>query len=196
MCTERTICHDGWFAADLHNWFMENYLKTNQYEKLYVGKHPMGMARFSINCVLWFGKDMAEFKGIVPGDDEEFLSCIKPTQLGKCNCFNGDALISHFAFGTQREGLDKMDILNRYGNILHEMWNKIPRMKEIDDTVQNIIKDVESKSVELGKLQSPYKSVPKKKVPFYISIAKKLPLRVRLALHELTRKQKYSFIEK
>lgn len=196
MCTERTICHDGWFAADLHNWFMENYLKTNQYEKLYVGKHPMGMARFSINCVLWFGKDMAQFKGIVPGDDEEFLSCIKPTQLGKCNCFNGDALISHFAFVTQREGLDKMDILNRYGYILHEMWSKIPRMKEIDDTVQNIIKNVESKSVELGKLQSPYKSVPKKKVPFYISIAKKLPLRVRLALHELTRKQKYSFIEK
>ena len=196
ICTERTICHDGWFAADLHNWFMENYLKTNQYKKLYVGKHPMGMARFSINCVLWFGKDMAQFKGIVPGDDEEFLSCIKPTQLGKCNCFNGDALISHFAFGTQREGLDKMDILNRYGYILHEMWSKIPKMKEIDDTVQNIIKYVESKSVELEKLQSPYRSVPKKKVPLYISIAKKLPLRVRLALHELTRKQKYSFIEK
>lgn len=58
---------------------------------------------------------MAEFKGEVPGDDEEFLSCIKPTQLGKANCFNGDALIAHFAFGPQREGLDKMDILNRYG---------------------------------------------------------------------------------
>ena len=64
---------------------------------------------------------------------------------------------------------------------------------EVDN---NIIKYVESKSVELEKLQSPYKSVSKKKVPFYISIAKKLPLRVRLALHELTRKQKYSFIEK
>lgn len=195
ICTERTICHDGWFAADLHNWFMENFLKTNTYKNLYVGKHPMGMTRFSINCILWFGNDMAEFNGVVLGDDEEFLSCIKPTQLGKCNCFNGDALISHFAFGTQREGLDKMDILNKYGQILHEMWSHHPRIKVIDDTIQQIIKDIDNKSSELEKLHSPYQSVPKKKQPFYMSLAKKLPLRVRLAIHELMRKQKYKFIE-
>lgn len=195
ICAERTICHDGWFAADLHNWFMENFLKPNTYKDLYVGKHPMGMTRFSINCILWFGSDMAEFNGVVPGDDEEFLSCIKPTQLGKCNCFNGDALISHFAFGTQREGLDKMDILNKYGQILHEMWNNHPRIKVIDDTIQQIIKDIDNKSSELEKLHSPYQSVPKKKQPFYMSLAKKLPSRVRLAIHELTRKQKYKFIK-
>ena len=88
ICGERTICFDGWFAADLHDWFMEKYLIAGKYQELYVGKHPMGMARFSINCVLWFGNEMAEFKGEVPGDDEEFLSCIKPTQLGKANCYN------------------------------------------------------------------------------------------------------------
>lgn len=196
ICTERTICHDGWFAADLHNWFMDKYLITNRYKDLYVGKHPMGMTRFSINCILWFGKDMADFQGIVPGDDEEFLSCIKPTQLGKCNCFNGDALISHFAFGTQREGLDKMDILNRYGKILHEIWNKNSRMKEIDDTVQEIIRNVNSKESELNLIKSPYKKIETKKQPFYIALAKKLPLRIRLALNELMRKQKYEFITK
>lgn len=195
ICAERTICHDGWFAADLHNWFMENFLKTNTYKDLYVGKHPMGMTRFSINCILWFGSDMAEFNGVVPGDDEEFLSCIKPTQLGKCNCFNGDALISHFAFGTQREGLDRMDILNRYGQILHELWNNHPRMKAIDDAIQQIIRDIDNSSAELEKLHSPYKSLPQKKLPFYMVLAKKLPLRVRLAIHELMRKQKYKFIE-
>lgn len=196
ICMERTISLDGWFAADLHNWFMDNYLIKNKYNELYVGKHPMGMARFSINCILWFGKDMAEFKGIVPGDDEEFLSCIKPTQLGKCNCFNGDALIAHFAFGTQREGLDKMDILNRYGKLLHDIWSKDERMSAIDRTIQGMIKNVESKSEILNKLPSPYKKVPQKKQPLLVSIAKKLPERVRLAIHELTREQKYKFIQK
>lgn len=196
ICMERTISLDGWFAADLHNWFINNFLLKNCYQNLYVGKHPMGMARFSINCILWFGKDMAEFKGVVPGDDEEFLSCIKPTQLGKCNCFNGNALISHFAFGSQRKGLDKMDILNRYGTILHEMWQKEEKMSIIDKTIQEIIKDVESISNKLNQLSSPYKQLPAKKQSLIISLAKKLPERVRLAIHELTRKQKYTFIQK
>ncbi len=73
ICMERTISLDGWFAADLHNWFMEKYLTTGKYQELYVGKHPMAMGRFSINCILWFGGEMAEFKGEVPGDDEEFF---------------------------------------------------------------------------------------------------------------------------
>lgn len=46
ICGERTICFDGWFAADLHDWFMEKYLIAGKYQELYVGKHPMGMARF------------------------------------------------------------------------------------------------------------------------------------------------------
>ncbi|WP_455668838.1 hypothetical protein [Phocaeicola sp.] len=196
ICMERTISLDGWFAADLHNWFMDNYLKTGTYSKLYVGKHPIGMARFSINCVLWFGQEMAKFKGEVPGDDEEYLSCIKPTQLGMCNCFNGNALIAHFAFGTQRKGLDKMDILNRYGKILHELWQHNEAMREIEHTIQDIIKDIESRSVELTALPSPYKKVSKKKESFVICLFKKLPQNVRLAIHELLYKQRYKFIER
>lgn len=194
MCNERTICHDGWFAADLHNWFMKNYLITNQYKDLYVGKHPMGMTRFSINCVLWFGSEMAKFEGVIPGDDEEFLSCIKPTQLGKCNCFNGDALISHFAFGTQREGLDKMDILNRYGKFLHNIWKENERMSEIDSSIQSMISEVESNSAYLNTLPSPYKKTDSQKVSFAVKLGKKLPLRIRMAIHELTREQKHTFI--
>ena len=196
ICGERTICFDGWFAADLHDWFMEKYLIAGKYQELYVGKHPMGMARFSINCVLWFGNEMAEFKGEVPGDDEEFLSCIKPTQLGKANCFNGDALIAHFAFGPQREGLDKMDILNRYGKILHDLWKQDESMREIDISVQQMIKKVEAREAELNSLPSPYKCIPKVKVPFFMRLGKKLPERVRCAIRELQRKQRYKFIER
>ena len=196
ICGERTICFDGWFAADLHDWFMEKYLIAGKYQELYVGKHPMGMARFSINCVLWFGNEMAEFKGEVPGDDEEFLSCIKPTQLGKANCFNGDALIAHFAFGPQREGLDKMDILNRYGKILHDLWKQDESMRGIDISVQQMIKKVEAREAELNSLPSPYKCIPKVKVPFFMRLGKKLPERVRCAIRELQRKQRYKFIER
>lgn len=81
----------------------------------------MGMTRFSINAILWFGKEMKKFNGIVPGDDEEFLSCIYPTQHGLANCWNGDAIVSHFAFFTQREFLDKEHILERYGDYLQNI---------------------------------------------------------------------------
>ena len=196
ICAERTICLDGWFAADLHNWFMDNYLKNDTYSKLYVGKHPMGMARFSINCVLLFGSEMVKFAGEVPGDDEEYLSCIKPSQLGKCNCFNGNAIISHFAFGPQREGLDKMDILNRYGRILHEKWSHDVTLSAIDNDVQNIIRNVDTRTEELNKLKSPYKSVPPQKESFLMKWGKKIPANVRAAIRELQRKQKYNFIER
>lgn len=196
ICGERTICLDGWFAADLHNWFMDKYLTTCKYQELYVGKHPMGMTRFSINCILWFGSEMAKFKGDVPGDDEEFLSCIKPTQLGKANCFNGDALIAHFAFGPQREGLDKMDILNQYGKVLHELWKRDESLHEIDITMQQIIKEVEARKAELNALSSPYRRVVKAKETFIIRLGKILPERVRCAIRELQRKRQYKFIER
>ena len=132
----------------------------------------------------------------MPGDDEEFLSCIKPTQLGKANCFNGDALIAHFAFGPQREGLDKMDILNRYGKILHDLWKQDESMREIDISVQQMIKKVEACEAELNSLPSPYKCIPKVKVPFFMRLGKKLPEKVRCAIRELQRKQRYKFIER
>lgn len=194
MCAEKTLCLDGWFAADLHDWFIENYLKPETYEKLYVGKHPMAMTRFSINCILWFGKDMAAFNGEVNGDDEEFLSCIKPTQLGRCNCFNGDAIISHFAFGLQRKRLEHTDILKRYGDILREHWMHNNRLNETYSNVEKIISDIESRSVQLGRLKSPYKVISHTKVPIMLKLGKKLPDNVRAAIRELQRKQKYKFI--
>lgn len=36
--------------------------------------------------------------GKVPGDDEEYLSCIYPTLQGVSNAWNGDVIVAHFAF--------------------------------------------------------------------------------------------------
>lgn len=70
----------------------------------------------------WFGSDYKKWGGVVPGDDEEFQSCIKSTELGLANCVNGDCICSHFAFYTQRAYLDTQNILERYGSYMTDQW--------------------------------------------------------------------------
>lgn len=156
---------NGFFASDLHLWFIQNYLKPGKWNELHLGKKEMGMTRFSINAVLWFGDEMKKIEGKVPGDDEEFLSCIYPTSQGVSNAWNGDAIVAHFAFFTQREELDKMGILEKYGRLCIESWNKDPMMKDISDAVQSIMQNVQSKQVELENQPSPYRRVPPRKIP-------------------------------
>ena len=158
--SDKYLWESGKFAAELHEWFMQKYLKTEKYTSLYVGKREMGMCRFSINSILWFGEDMAAISGVVPGDDEEFMSCTYPTRIGKPNAWNGDAIISHFAFGPQREGLDKMQILEKYGAYLHQTWAKDPVMKGIDDTIQGIMESIRKDEARLMAMPSPYKHAP------------------------------------
>ena len=109
------------FAAQLHEWFLTSQLPGKQYQNLYCGKRPIALNRFSINSILWFGSEMAKFGGIVTGDEEEWMTVIKPTALGAVNCINGDAIAVHFAFYPQRKKLDKLNILNRYGAFASEI---------------------------------------------------------------------------
>ncbi|NPD90946.1 hypothetical protein [Xylanibacter muris] len=132
------------FALELHEWFIGNYLKTGKYEELHCGVRPMGLTRFSINSIVWFGSQMKRFGGVVSGDDEEFLSSIKPTELGMSNCLYCDTIVAHFAFFPQRKLLDKGNILERYGEILHDIWSTRPEMKEMDDCVQECMSKVDS----------------------------------------------------
>lgn len=147
----------GVFAHELHSWFLRKYLRPNKWENLYIGKKEMGMTRFSINSILWFGEEMKKIEGIVPGDDEEFLSCIYPTKLGISNAWNGDAIVAHFAFFTQRAFLDANHILEEYGRIM-EMQNE-SLVYKIYNEIQDIIGSVESMELELQKSPSPYKKI-------------------------------------
>lgn len=153
------LWRSGKFASDLHQWFIDKFLKTGQTSVLHVGKKEMGMTRFSINSILWFGDEMAKFRGEVPGDDEEFLSCIYPTAQGYSNAWNGDTIMSHFAFFTQRDELDRQSILEQYGAILHQKWSNNSVMKQIDNNIQAIIKAIDSRMAELMAMPSPYKKV-------------------------------------
>lgn len=153
------LWRSGIFAQELHEWFLDKYLKTGKWEELHLGKKEMGMTRFSINAVLWFGDEMRKFGGIVPGDDEEFLSCIYPTRQGMSNAWNGDAIVAHFAFFTQRGQLDKANILEKYGKICHEQANANSRLNESFRDVKRILDEVNANEQELMRRESPYRRV-------------------------------------
>jgi hypothetical protein len=73
--------------------------------------------RVSINCISWLGKTFAEFGGNVGYDEEAWLSMDKPASMGKPNVIFGDAVCAHFSFYTQRDFLDKTDVLQQYSTI-------------------------------------------------------------------------------
>lgn len=161
--SHQVLWRSGNFAQELHTWFIEKYLKTKRWASLHVGKKEMGMTRFSINAVLWFGSEMKKFGGLVPGDDEEFLSCIYPTRQGMSNAWNGDVIVAHFAFFTQRAALDKMGILEQYGAMNGAEWHENEQQAVIYDTIQQIMKDVQAREPELLGRPSPYRRVVLKK---------------------------------
>lgn len=162
-CSHPVFWKSGYFARELHAWFIDNYLKPCRWDELYIGRKEMGMTRFSINAVLWFGDEMRKFGGIVPGDDEDFLSCIYPTRQGMSNAWNGDAIVAHFAFFTQREQLDSWCILERYGEMCSRYCAGNDKLRECNIEVQRVMKEIEQRKLELMHASSPYRSISAKR---------------------------------
>lgn len=157
--SHHVLWRSGIFAQELHSWFLTNYARTGKWDKLHLGKKEMGMTRFSINSILWFGGEMRKFGGIVPGDDEEFMSCIYPTRQGMSNAWNGDAIVAHFAFYPQREELDRKGILEQYGEVCSLQWHKDEKSAAVYDAVQDILKNVNADEAQLMQRKSPYRRV-------------------------------------
>lgn len=153
------------FAAQLHEWFIDNYLSTNKWSGLHCGSQPMGMNRFSINAVLWFGKDLNNIHGEILGDDEEFLSSKYPTIIGKANCWNADVISVHFAFYTQRACLDSRNILKRYSDILSNIAIN-SELRPIYDKVQTILKSIDTDAKKLEPICHPYVKPIKKSASY------------------------------
>ena len=131
-------------------------MKDQSYKDLYVGACPTALCRFSINAILWFGSELAKNDGVVQGDDEETMSCILPAKKKMANCWNGDAIMAHFAFFTQREQLDACQILDKYGEINSSVFHSDEKLSGIYDTVQEILKDIDQNEESLLLRKSPY----------------------------------------
>jgi hypothetical protein len=63
----------------------------------------------------WIGKDLKEY--VAAPDDEQYFAVTEPRRLGRYNIICGNAIVSHFAFNTQRNYLDSTDLLTRYDEL-------------------------------------------------------------------------------
>ena len=154
----RHLWKRGYFAANLHQWFLKQMMaNADFFRSLYVVDTPWAMNRLSITFVVWCGEQMAAINGIVPGDDEEYLSCIRPTELGKANWLRGDALISHFSFGPQRDVLDKANILEQYDALLANEFSKNDAQRECFAFERELIADIARRAAEIRKQPCPYR---------------------------------------
>jgi hypothetical protein len=121
-------------ATVIHHSYLED-LKINAldkwraYERWELYEYP----RFGIACCSFIGKDFLDIIDKWSGeDDEQFVTEIWPKKIRRMNCIAGRALISHYAYGPQREnGMESRkegfkirgervfpkDILNRYRKV-------------------------------------------------------------------------------
>jgi hypothetical protein len=113
-------CTIGWrspyFAIALHRAFCDA-LESGLTGRFKTGNFDVSLARFSINCIGFFGDEVARLGAEfcpLGVDDEEWLSAVLPSKLGKPGRIVGDVLIAHFSFFTQEDELLRSDILERY----------------------------------------------------------------------------------
>ncbi|MEM9964391.1 MAG: hypothetical protein AAGC58_03485 [Asticcacaulis sp.] len=114
-------CPYGWrsptFAARLHQVFLD-YLGNDNLAAFRVGAHDVSLSRYSINVIGFFGEDVAKLGArFCPSgvDDEEWLSAVLPTLVGRCGRIVGDVVAAHFAFYTQeRHLLEQNGLIDAY----------------------------------------------------------------------------------
>ena len=102
--------------------------------KLRSGAHVIGLNRFSINCISYFGRDMALFGGLMSSEEEEDLSAVIPARLRRTNAICADTIVAHFAFFTQRAWMDPSGTLERYAGLLRAR----PELAALQDEVAEI----------------------------------------------------------
>ncbi len=109
----------GWesheFAEALHRWFLGR-VQRGTLDQLRFHRVTTALARVSINCIAWFGADLAPTRGEFPreADEEEYASVTLPLLLGRVNRITGQAIAAHYSFFPQRKHLDATDLLARY----------------------------------------------------------------------------------
>ena len=116
-CLSKTGWKSSTICEEKHINFIKNLKKDNIKQYKFDRYKAKNHQRISINAICWFGKDFKEFSGIVGNDEEAWLSEIAPRQKDKKTCVCGSALCVHFAFWTQREYMDKTNILQIYEEI-------------------------------------------------------------------------------
>lgn len=143
--TAQAGCEIGWrssrFAEQLHAAFLQA-LTTDRVSLFCVPDQDVALARFSINCIGFFGSDvLAAGPDFCPNevDDEEWLSAVLPARLKRPGRVVGDITVAHFGFFTQENDLLKTSVLDEYYKIAGLRLTHRPVRKE---TLKGRIKSV------------------------------------------------------
>ncbi len=109
-----------WEVAARANRALLAALRDNQSERFLFERWELfHYERCSINCISWWGRDMASIVAGMHVDEEQALACEIPKSHGRINCIAGQALVSHFAYFLQRPGLEaNTKLLERYGKLI------------------------------------------------------------------------------
>jgi hypothetical protein len=118
-------CQLGWkhpgFAVALHRTFL-GALESGHAGRFHTGRaHDLPMARFSINCIGFFGSDVCALGTAfcpLDVDDELWITEALTRQTGRIGRVYGDLVVSHFAFYTQEAALLNTDTLDRYRELV------------------------------------------------------------------------------
>ncbi|KAF4976568.1 hypothetical protein FZEAL_6779 [Fusarium zealandicum] len=106
----------GWtewkIGAQEHYSFFEN-LENNRLSQYKFDTWDFQYERMGIQFIAIMGKDINIAKPI-EADDENHFSCTMPRQLGRHAIADGRGIAAHYSFGSQRGGMERTDILDRY----------------------------------------------------------------------------------
>lgn len=141
-----TNCFDrvGWgqpeFALALHR-FLLDLIRRGETARLHSGAREVSLSRFSINCISWFGRDLAPFGGEVQVEEEEDMATVIPARLQRPNCFCTDTIAVHFAFFSQRRWIDGSGILAEYEKVVDAR----PELAALRAQVRKIRRDADAR---------------------------------------------------
>lgn len=118
-------------AAQTHCSFL-SHLEKNETDLYRFNMWDVAYARLSINLLAIRGSDIMDVFPFPKMDDEDYLTRVRPKEVGRHVVVDGGALAAHFAFRAQRtahEGraLDWTDLLGRYADYAEEMVCPFPR---------------------------------------------------------------------
>src|ERR1700730_16094571 len=105
------------FAQPLHELFLQA-MATGNIAAFQVPNFDVNLSRFSINCIGFFGDFVSGLAAVefcpAEVDDEEWISAVLPSRVGKPGRIIGDIVASHFSYNTQERDLLDSNILSKY----------------------------------------------------------------------------------
>lgn len=113
------LWESGEFAYKLHRLFIEKY-KNKDIEYFYIPNFlNYEWQRISINAVALRG-DLNYIIDKADQEEEEYFAKQKPLEIGVPSEIVGDAIFCHYSYFSQKDYLDKTEILEEYKKIIME----------------------------------------------------------------------------